>query len=168
MNKNKLITEIDFKYKNLFRRIIRSVLATHSYIPIEWEDIYYEFLFEVPELSKDFDPSKGLKEHSYYSVKLKFFTLNKCRHFSGNKFRYLNEASMVDSDFIDILSDSDTSISLIFDAHSLSPLELLVYEEHVLNHKTLKNIAIEKGTTYWEVRKAFQKLKTKMLNQIRY
>ncbi len=166
MRNNRLINEIDREYKPLFKKVIISVLNKHSFLPIEWEDIYYEFLYEIPKIHSEYDESKDLAIHTYYSLKLRFFAFNKCRHFSGMKYKYLNEAKLIEGDHIDSLSDSDTQASLVFDICSLSDLELVIYEHHVMECRSIRSIAIERGIKYWDARNALQTLKTKMLNQI--
>ena len=168
MNKNKLIREIDFKYRLLFKTIINSALRQYPDVPVEWEDIYYEFLYTVPEVTKKYSDEKGIKLETYYAIQVKHFALNKCRYFSSHKFRSLNETRLIKTDHNLILKDSSTVIGSEFDISSLSETEMLVYEEHILNYESIRKISMNHDISYRKLRNAFNTLKTKMLNQISY
>ena len=166
MKNNKTLWKIDAEYKNFFKKIIRDVLYKYPGIPIEWEDIYYEFLYEIPEVTKGFDEEKGISLSTYYGLQLRYFTGNKCRHYSSNKYKTLNETSLIENDHNMLVCDSTTFVGTSFDLSSLSELEMKVYERNIMNYESLKSISEELNIKYRYVRKAFNSLKRKMLNQI--
>ena len=166
MKNNKLLWKLDVEYKSLFKKIIKEVLYKYPAIPIEWEDIYYQFLYKMPEVIKGYDEEKGISKVTYYGLQLKYFTANKCRHYSGHKYRTLNETMLIDTDHSMLLKDSSISIGASFDLSSLTELEMIVYEQNILNYESLRSISDETKIQYRYVRKAFNSLKRKMLNQI--
>ena len=166
MKNNKVLWELDAKYKKLFRRVIGDVIRKYPGIPVEWEDIYYDFLYTMPEVMKGFNPEKGISESTYYGLQLKFFASNKCRHYASNKFRSLNETTLIENDNSLMLSDSGSIAGSSFDLSSLTDWEMIVYERNILNYESLRSISDDTKIQYRYIRKAFASLKRKMLNQI--
>ena len=120
----------------------------------------------MPEVMKGYDEEKGISEATYYGLQLKYYTANKCRHYSGNKYKYLNETTVIETDHSMLLNDSSVSIGTSFDLSSLTEVEIIVYERNILNYESLRSISVETKIQYRYVRKAFNSLKRKMLNQI--
>ncbi|WKX02650.1 hypothetical protein [Candidatus Mycoplasma mahonii] len=166
MNKQLFMKEIDAKYKFLFRKVIRQNLSKFNGVPIDWEDVYYEFLYYVEEINAKYDSSKGVNEASYLALQAKYFTLNKCRFYSTNKFKILNQAISLEDIYLPL---SDVGVEIKenqFDLSVLNNLEIFVYKNNILDGISIRKISKECGVSYAALRRARISLKNKMGKQI--
>lgn len=159
-NQNRIIFELDTIYKQLIRKICRDAMASFNGIPLTWEDIYNQFLFEASTIVKSFDPSKGVPFKTFLGKQCRFFVKNCCRSYCGNHYKVMNNYIAKGWESIDF---ADKNCNFNCDEYHFNELEMEVYENYVLGELTLKDTCEEMHISKYKVRKIIEGMKNKVI-----
>ncbi|NQZ65776.1 MAG: hypothetical protein HRT99_00990 [Mycoplasmatales bacterium] len=167
LNKNKQILWADNEYKLVFKTIIDKMLRNYNGVPLEWEDIYYEFLYNIPELLKKYDSTKKITLKTFLGIQCRFFASNQCRKFSGNKHKILNNFVPFEKISMENRLRDSIQPQISIDISSLSDEELIIYSDYFLGGETISQIHRNRGITKYKINKIIQSIKSKLLSQIK-
>ena len=165
MNINKLIFEIDQKYKNLLRTICMQAIDSFVGLPLVWEDVYYMFLNEIPKLVLEFDSEheSNLEFQTFIGIKCKHFSLNYCRVFNSNKHKVMNRTVYVSQEErISVLEDSVQIKKPKIDIGIFNKKEFEFYTKHILDQKKIIKVAEEMGISLYKAHILKTKIETKI------
>ncbi len=140
------------------------VLRNNKGIPIEWEDIYYAFLFKVKDISDGYNQDRGIPFKTYIGKKCKFFALNYCRSYRTSKHRYMNTYIPFDEDRNGAVSDVLVSKKKV-NVSRLSEEELDIYKKYFLDGLSLRGIESEGFYTEHRVRLILKRIRAKVYLQ---
>lgn len=167
LSDNKILIWVDNNYKISLRTIIQKILINYKGLPLSWEDIYYQFLYTVPNAVKIYNPSVDITLKTFLGVKCKYFTLNKCKVFSSNKHKVLNTYANFDTLPQTIRLKDSKPFQTPIDTSMLTEQELLIYNHYFLDGESQSQIEREFGITRYKVKEIIKTVKLKLLVQIK-
>ncbi len=167
LNSNKQILWIDNEYKMVFKTIIDKMLRNYKGIPLEWEDIYYEFLYGTPKLLRNYDSSKKITLKTYLGIQCRFFASNQCRKFSNNKYKVLNNFIAYEKIPTENRLKDSVQPELSIDISNLSDEEILIYNDFFLDGDSVSKIHRTRGITKYKINKLIKSVKLKLLTQVK-
>ena len=166
MTKNKEIYLIHSEYKYVFQKICQKAIDKYNNtLPIVWEDIYYNFLYLVPDILKKFDPLTGVSKKTFLFLECQYFANNQCRKYSSKNHIIMNLRTNLRHENSLFLSDSQ-KIHQPLDLSLLKDFELKVYKLHFLEEKNVTQISIDLNVTYYRARRTIKKIKEKLNSQL--
>ncbi len=167
----KIIFEIDYIFSQTLRHIIKKVIDQYKKIPLQWEDIYYNFLLAMPKIIFSYDEQIGIKFKTYLGLQCKFYARTYVKHYVTNQYRILNESYSFDQIFENAVlndcidqNDNDDQTWLI-DTSSFTFEEFLIYNKRYLENKKIKQIEQETNWNYYEINNLSKKIKRKIKKQ---
>lgn len=163
MSDNEIVKHLDYKYKTLIVTVIRATIIEYPNVPITWEDIYYEFLFKMTEIIREFDLQKELPIKTFIGIKCKFFTKNYCRHFTSTGFSVLNESIEIQ----DWQPTNQCCNINTLDTQMLNLKEFKVYEMLFVYDFDVKRTADELNIKKFQVRNIRKSILSKMKAQLK-
>ena len=163
MSDNEIVKYLDYEYKILIVSVIRATIIEYPDVPLTWEDIYYEFLFKMTAVIREFDIQKELPMKTYIGIKCKFFTKNYCRHFKSSSFSVLNESTEIQ----DWHSQSQWCNINTLDTQMLNFKEFQVYEMLFVYDFDIKRTADELHIKKFQVRTIRKSILSKMKSQLK-
>ena len=167
LNKNKQIIWADNNLKNLLRKIINKSLSSYKGLPLTWEDIYYEFLYHIPEIIRVFKKETNVKFETYIGLRCKWFTLNKCKIFSSNKHKVLNQYINIESPNVYSKLKDPKKQTFQLDISSLSNMELQMYNDFFLDGLKVAKIMKKRKLSRYKVNNLITNVKLKLMTQIK-
>ena len=167
LNSNKIIKIIDFEFKLTIKTILDQTLIKYKGIPISWEDLYYEFLYEVPELVRVYDHTTNVPFKTFLGIKARYFSSNKCKSFITNKHKVLNQYVTIDEKISEARLNDSKPLEIPIDTSSLSKDELDIYYKYFLDGENVTNIAKNKKISKYKINKIIQSIKFKLLSQVK-
>lgn len=167
LSDNKMLIWVDNNFKISLRTIIQKILINYKGVPLSWEDIYYEFLYSVPEAIRTYDQNASITLKTYLGVKCRYFALNKCKTFSTNKHKVLNTYANFETLPNNIRLKDSKPFQIPIDTSMLNEEELLVYNHYFLDGETQSQIEREFGISRYKVNEAIKTIKLKLLVQIK-
>lgn len=165
-SKNKLILQVDLFFKNIFVSTISKILVDYMGIPVEVDDIYYEFLYQICDLSKKFNGENQKDFLKYLVSKLKMFTKNKVRHYSCSSFKIMNSYIPFEYETIEFRDKASEELEETkIDFSILTEKEFLYYKLRFLEGKNPQEIAKDFKISIYSQKKVFGSLKKKIKTQ---
>lgn len=164
---NKIIIYVDNEYKLVFKTIIDKVLRNYGAVPITWEDIYYEFLYSAPKWVKEYDTDANIRIKTYLGIKCKFFAMNKCSSFSGNKYKILNTYVSMEKSGLEARLEDSKHTEIPIDISKLSDPEVAIYNDYYLDGKSILSIERNRNISRYKIRQLVNSVKSKLLIQIK-
>lgn len=162
--RNKLIFQINYKYKNYLKTICKDIVLKYFGLPINWEDIYYEFLYEVPRIISEYQSNKNVPFEKYLGIKCRFFARNMCKKFTRQKYKVLNESIAADK-IMFLISDKNSSIELL-DYNCFSPIEMQIIEDFFINGNNIAHISRNLKISSYKIKKKIDEIKQKLKKQL--
>ena len=167
MEDNKKIYLIDLKFKKVFQKICWETLQKYNgVLPIQWEDIYYPFLYSVPKLLEKFDPLIGVSEQTYLFLECKYFANNLCRKFTSSKHKVMNFRTPIKHENSIFLSDSQKEEKKKLDISLLTDFELQIYKMYFLDGYTYIEINKKINLSLYKIRSCIKKIREKLNFQL--
>ena len=167
LSKNKQIIIIECEFGLIFKKIINIKLNDYKGLPLEMEDFYYEFLYYIPLYLKEFSPKMNVPLRTYLGLKCKYFVSNKCRKYSSNKHKVLNNyISFNGLEETNRLEDS-TQMGIPIDISKLSKIEVLIYNDYFLDGMIISKIFKKHNISRYKIKKIINNIKVKLLIQIK-
>ncbi len=168
----KIILGIDQAFFKTLKIIIDKVLDKYKKVPIQWEDIYYSFLFIVPSIIFQYDEKVGLTFKTYLGIQCKFYTRTYIKHFITNRYRILNESHSYDQNFISATLMDDNheqetvDTNFVIDSSAFTLQEFLIFNKRYLAGKKIQEIEQETNWNYYKINTLSKNIKSKIKKQI--
>lgn len=162
--KNKLIFQINYKYKNYLKTICKDIVLKYFGLPINWEDIYYEFLYEVPRIISEYQENKNVPFEKYLGLKCRFFARNMCKKFTRQKYKVLNESISGDKIML-FVSDKSSDLQLL-NYNSFSTIEIKIIEDFFINGNNITHISRNLKISSYKIKKKIDEIKQKLKKQL--
>lgn len=168
----KIIFGIDQTFFKTLKIIIDKVAEKYPSVPIQWEDIYYSFLFTVPSVIFHYDSSIGLTFKTYLGLQCKFYARTYIKHFITNRYRVLNDSYSYDQNYISAtLMDNnhheDEEVGFVIDSSAFTLQEFLIFNKRFLDGQKIKQIEQETKWNYYKINTLSKNVKAKIKKQIK-
>lgn len=168
LNDNKIIMWADNVLKLTFKTIIDKTIRNFVGVPLSWEDLYYEFLYTIPGLVKEYDSNSNITIKTWLGLRCKYFAYNKCRSWCTKNNKVMNGyVSYSDNDAIKNKLMDPRGVETFIDISSLSSLEFKIYTDHFLNEISITEISNEILLSKYKVRNIIEKIKHKLSIQVK-
>lgn len=131
-DKNKLVFAVDAEYKELLASICKDQINIHKGLPLQWEDIYYSFLAEVPLLVKKYNPKLGVPFRIFIAMQCKYFAKTMCRKYFSKNHAIMNLYQELDDTKHGVCDNTAFEVEDRFDLSILSKKELQYFKYHYL------------------------------------
>ena len=166
LSKNKKVIYIDNTFSVVLKYIIKKSLYDYKGIPVEVEDIYYQFLYETPKLIDKFDENKGISLKTYLGIKCKFSTLRICKEFTSWKHKVMNTYVDITKVPDSILLQDSVIDKIPMNVAKLTDEELIVYKNYFLEDNTIKWVVDNTDFSKRKTTRLIGSIKIKLLNQL--
>lgn len=166
---SKVVSIIDFKYRDLLKRVIKNYLIDfQGNLPIDWEDLYFEFLYELSSSVREFDEKLGVKFEKFITNRCWNFVRNKCKYYTKKEFEVMNNYVPVEDQNFE-LADNTSEIALwhSFDINDFSTIERRVIKIHFLEGKNAKDTCREAKISFYKFSLIKEAIKTKIELQLK-
>lgn len=159
-NPNRIVFELDTIYKQLIRKICKDAMASFNGIPLTWEDIYNQFLFEAATIVKSFDPSKGIPFKTFLGKQCKFFVKNCCRSYCGHHYRVMNTYISKSWESINFADKSDDHCC---EDYNFNQEEKEVFDNVIMAELSITDTSKEMNISTYRIRKILEGMKNKVI-----
>lgn len=158
----KQILYVDYHYKKLILYVCSKILQKHPGVPLEPEDVYYEFLYTVPKVFKKFDESKGSLK-TFILLCARGFIKNRCRYWNKKQHRVMNlvtsmEMEVADSKPFIVIEDQKFNKVIA----ELNMLERQIYRYYFLESMSCNKVAKLLNKSHHTIKKNIEVLKKKL------
>lgn len=166
--KNKQIFHLDQTYKSLLRKICTQEINAFPKTPLEWEDLYWEFLYFFCN-EKEFDPNKNITFATFLGIECKNFARNKLKRYLSRKHKVLNgyippEQTKEYSFELKLESEEAQKLREKDYLNSLEGLDSLIINEHLIDGTSLLSISKKENIGYKKLIHRTKILKSKIRN----
>lgn len=166
LGNNKIIILIDNEFKIVLRTVIQKIIRTHSGLPLDWEDIYYEFLYRTPSIARSYDDRSELPFKTYLGIQCRYFTYNSCKKYLSPNHQVMNRRVRLETKKYENIGDVDLTKGLI-DTTCLTPEEEVVYNDFFIDHKSCFKICKTRGISRYRIKNMIERIRDKLSVQIK-
>ena len=145
-NTNKQIFYLDQNYKNLLRKICCQVIKISPQTALEWEDLYWEFLYYFAH-NKIFNPNKNITFATFIGIECKNFSRNKIKKYLTRKHKVLNNYVAQDKIYetkgeeIKFEDDEIVKLKSTNYINSFQGIDAIIINEHLIDGKSVLSLS---------------------------
>lgn len=166
LGNNKIIIFIDNEFKIVLRTVIQKIIRTHSGLPLDWEDIYYEFLYKTPSIAKSYDVKSNLSFKTYLGIQCRYFTYNSCKKYLTPNHQVMNKRVRLETKQYENIGDNDFASSSI-NTSCLTAEEEIIYNDFFIDHKSCFKICKTRGISRYRIKNMIERIRDKLSVQIK-
>ena len=166
ISKNRKIMFVDNNLSTTLRYVIKRVMYDYKGIPVEIDDIYYQFLYKTPDYIDKFNEESGVSFKTYLGIKCRFFSRNLCKEYSSKKHKVMNTYVGVDKVSEASLMQDSVIINIPMNIAKLSNDELEVYKHYFLEDNTIRWLVDNKKYSRRKIDRLIDNIKIKLLSQL--
>ena len=157
---------VDNNYSATLKYIIKKVMYDYRGLPIEIDDVYYQFLYETPKMIDDYDENLGVSFRTYIGIKCKFSAFRICKEYSSQKHKIMNTYVSVESVKEASLLQDSVIDSIPMNVAKLTDAEMDVYKYYFIEDNTIRWMVNHTKYSRRKIDRIIDNIKIKLLSQL--